>query len=618
VLKKIKISIVIGCLFFIFSFLFHPVDNSGILSTLQKFLPFNALNTLFVEFCYYYKKVRPLHPKIIVVGIDDFTIATLKKRFPYDRKIFAQVIEKISSYNPAIIGVDIVFDAKTAFESDKALVNALKQAGNVILADYTRQKVFDNQFCGIESEFKKAALSIGYIDVHKDEAGYVTVLPQYPLKSKKSINSRSFAYEVVFNYFKKIKKRRINLPNSIIINYKNPGLSLSPTQNVKGISALLASSIHYHFCNFVDYSGNQFKSVPELFKDKIVLIGPTSKQLQDIIKCFPISGKPTYLYGVYVHANAIDNLLTKSYFAKINPWITRLFSLTTGFIGGLSFLTFSGLYATLSFFILATIIVLTGLVLFFKLQLFIFPGFNVLLCLIVLFAVIMSIRFMHELKERQKLKNIFAKYVGDNVLSQILKDFEENNLYGRKVYASILIADIRAFTSFSEKTPPEQTVKVLNLYFDKMTEVIFKYNGTLDKFMGDAMLCIFGAPIEMSEPEQAACDAAIEMQIILKEMNKENIVNFKMGTGIASGEVVVGNIGSKKRLEFTAIGDPVNLSARLEKLTKEYGVNIIIDEATYSKLNLNKIEKKIHSIKKLEKISVRGKEAPVTLYGIKL
>jgi len=192
------------------------------------------------------------------------------------------------------------------------------------------------------------------------------------------------------------------------------------------------------------------------------------------------------------------------------------------------------------------------------------------------------------LQERERLKMGFARYVSSYVLDRILKSDIPTNLEGERRKVTILFSDIRQFTMLSEKLPPEQVVSILNEYFERMIEVIFTYNGTLDKFIGDGIMAEFGAPLEDEKQEINSVKAAIDMQ---KEIDKlcqkwesEGKPTIRVGIGIHTGLAVVGNVGSEVRMEYTAIGDTVNVASRLEQATKEHEKKIIISHNTKEQL----------------------------------
>jgi len=217
-----------------------------------------------------------------------------------------------------------------------------------------------------------------------------------------------------------------------------------------------------------------------------------------------------------------------------------------------------------------------------------------------------------QLLEKKKLTKMFSKYVSPQVVEELMKNPDSTNLGGKKQKTTILFSDIRGFTPMSEKLQPEEVVALLNEYFSEMSGIIFTWNGTLDKYIGDAMMVLFGAPISGEDDEIRAVTAAIEMQLKLNKLNDKLSMEGKkpigMGIGINTGGVVVGNIGSENRLEYTAIGDSVNLASRLCSVAR--AGQVIISDFTYEFVK-DKVE-----VTKLEKVQVKGKEEKIQIYEV--
>ncbi|MFH1539140.1 MAG: adenylate/guanylate cyclase domain-containing protein [bacterium] len=218
------------------------------------------------------------------------------------------------------------------------------------------------------------------------------------------------------------------------------------------------------------------------------------------------------------------------------------------------------------------------------------------------------------LKERDFVKDTFSRYVTKQVAEEILKDPDKIAPGGKKREVTVLFSDIRGFTAYSEGHNPEEVISHLNEYLSAMVDVIFKYEGTLDKFIGDAIMAVFGSPLPHDDDPLRAVKTALEMQARLNELNekwkKEEKLPLKIGIGVNTGEVIAGNIGDIRRMEYTVIGDNVNLASRIENLTKNYKCPIIISESTYEKVK-NQVE-----VNKLEAATVEGKTHSVEIYEL--
>ena len=220
------------------------------------------------------------------------------------------------------------------------------------------------------------------------------------------------------------------------------------------------------------------------------------------------------------------------------------------------------------------------------------------------------------LTERDRVKGAFARYVSQQVLDKVLSSNGSEALTGDRRRISVLFSDIRGFSKISERLAPEKVVQLLNEYFELMVEVVFRNHGTLDKFIGDGLMAIFGAPENDPYQEEHALKAAIEMQQELAKLEKKWAlagIHIRIGVGIHSGPAIVGSIGSSRRMEYTAIGDTVNVASRLESATKEMGATILLSEHTYYGAKGGAFP-----FRNMGTISVRGREEPLTVYSIEV
>jgi adenylate cyclase len=216
------------------------------------------------------------------------------------------------------------------------------------------------------------------------------------------------------------------------------------------------------------------------------------------------------------------------------------------------------------------------------------------------------------LKERDFIRNTFGKYVSTQIMDAILKG--DLKLGGEKRKVTILLSDIRNFTRMSEKYPPESIVEFLNQYLTRMIGIVEKYDGKIDKFMGDAIFSVFGAPLAYMDDARRAINVAWEMKMKLVEFNQKlksrNFDEIRIGIAIHTGEVVAGNIGSEQRQEYTVIGDTVNTASRIESLNKEWGTDILISQDTYD------LVKDLAEVRKMPPIKVKGKEKEIQVYEL--
>jgi adenylate cyclase len=214
-------------------------------------------------------------------------------------------------------------------------------------------------------------------------------------------------------------------------------------------------------------------------------------------------------------------------------------------------------------------------------------------------------------EEKQMLRATISRYVSPEVCEEILKNPELLQLGGRRQHVTVLFADIRSFTAMSETMAPEAVVEVLNNYFTEMVELVFRYRGTLDKFVGDALMAVFGVPVPLPRAATRAVECALAMQRRLADMREQGRTPVQgMRIGINTGEAIVGNIGSDRRMDFTVVGDVVNVAARLQELAKDLEADTLISEATFREL-----EGKFNLVPE-EAVVLRGRKEPTTIYRL--
>ncbi|MBI4125758.1 MAG: adenylate/guanylate cyclase domain-containing protein [Deltaproteobacteria bacterium] len=356
----------------------------------------------------------------------------------------------------------------------------------------------------------------------------------------------------------------------------------------------------------------QNKIEPNRLKNKIVLAGATAIGIYDM-RVTPFSAAAP---GVEIQATVLENILSGDFvrFDADSHLASLGLVLLIGLLLGLLLPRLRALPSALFFAASLLILWLAGYLLFLKGG-WVLPVVKPTLNGFLVFGTVKIYRFFTEEKERRKIRKTFQHYLSPAVIKEALEHPERLKLGGERKVLTVLFSDIRDFTPKSEKLPPEKLVRLLNDYFTAMTEIVFKYEGTLDKFMGDAIMAIYGAPLPQNDHALRAGLTALEMIQKLNENKaawcaKYGLDDFKIGIGIHTGEMAVGNMGSLKRFNYTVIGDAVNLASRLETLTKEYKVPIIVSETHY-----RLVQEKL-SAKKLAEVRVKGKEEATMIYEL--
>ena len=364
----------------------------------------------------------------------------------------------------------------------------------------------------------------------------------------------------------------------------------------------------YPYVSFADAAQKKFS--PGTFKDKIVLVGASATGIGDL-RVTPFGGLD--FPGVEIHANLIDNILNHQFLRRGGKEaLTDLFFiLLFGVPLGIWLAMVQPRWMAFGF---ALLLPFAAIVYFAFLHgswlNFIVPA---LFTLVPNVSLVALYRVLIEEQEKRKVRGAFQQYVSPEVIRRLLADPER--VKPRKSEITILFSDVRGFTSISESLDAQELADLLNGYLTEMTRIIFRNQGTLDKYIGDAVMALWGAPFDEPDHATRACEAALSMLARLTELQKEWRAQGRpvmdIGVGINTGIASVGNMGSSLRYGYTAMGDSVNLASRLEGLNKEYGTRIIISESTHKALRSDRV-----LVRELDMIRVKGKLLPVTIYEV--
>ena len=349
----------------------------------------------------------------------------------------------------------------------------------------------------------------------------------------------------------------------------------------------------------------------EWFKDKIFVLGATAVGIYDL-RVTPFEEN---FPGVETHANVIDNLLRNDFLLDLPNEVEYMFYilLTIGILISLAMARLGAIHSSLfaAFAIVST--------LYIDFEHFYKKGtvVNIILPLTLIVTLYIGLtiyKYFTEEKNKRELKGTFQKYVSPAIVEEVLKDAKNIELGGKKIRMSVLFSDVRGFTTISEKLDPKALGDFLNSYLTPMTELVFKNKGTLDKYMGDAVMAFFGAPIQYADHGKMACLCALDMMSKLDGLNKlyetQGLPPIDIGIGINTGEMSVGNMGSETVRSYTVMGDAVNLGSRLEGINKQYGTNIIISEFT------NEDVKSVFVTREIDRVRVKGKLEPVKIFEL--
>ena len=602
----------------------------------------SSLDIKIREYFFKYRGEIETTKNVVIVDIDEKSIKQLGQ-WPFSRDTMAQVLANLTNSKVGIIGLDIIFSEKDrsspSFMAEVLKLEGKYQDNDILLGNIVANTptilgyFFSDEKNYINDEAPNIAVDIKYTNKNLiSSSGVVTNID--------SIQRNSYS-SGFFNAFGSFDGKIYNMP--LLLEYKNkvyPSLAFemvriaSGSQETKiiedefGLRGIKLDnlfiptdsngflSINYRgpkksfkYLSFVDILKGNYSQ--EDVAGKFVLIGTSAITLADLrASVFDLS-----MPGVEIHANIIDNILKGDFLHKHTSSVAidtiSIFLLTVVLGIVLLFLNASLIFPL-------ALIFGSSLYIFYYNLLFthgiIVDLFYPLISIISTTVISIVIKYFKEQKQKDFIKSKFSKKVSPAVVADLLNN-KNDEFKGSKKVVSIFFSDIRDFTSLSEKiNNPEKLIKILNLYMEPMVEEIIKTQGTIDKFIGDAIMAYWNAPQDIKNHADEAVKSAINQIKKLDELNiklkEEYDLSLDIGIGIHTGEAVVGEMGSKGRSDYTIIGDNVNLASRIEGLTKLFGVKILISEETKQSL------KEKYLLKELALISVKGKSNAVKLYEV--
>ena len=554
-------------------------------------------NALFVQ--------TTVSPNIVIVGIDDASLDKYGHFADWSRLLYIDAIQNLSNAKAKVIGFDILFSDTSP--DDPALAQAIEQAGNVVLpvlGDTTlsadeSQTTYRNIFLP-NAQLSAAAAAFGHTNVSSDSADVVSRLPLF-IGDASGNSFPSLSLAILCNLFAQappvpsdiqdgklqILGREIPVDNhgNMIINYSGgPG--------------------SYQQLSFQAVVEGDFD--PTLVANKVVIIGMTATATDFWIT--PISSLK--MSGVEIHANAIDTILRQRFLVEESQIRDFLICLLLGFVLAVA---------------LARLRVVWGVVVIFFILVgylgWVFYAFdrgllyNILYPALVLLSAYMASLIFHtvyERREKQRVEMIFGRYVSPEVAKEIgkLEDKQSLVLGGQRRDVTVVFCDVRGYTTMSEKEQPETIIDLINRHFAEIIPCILAKKGIINKFAGDNIMAIWGAPTIQPDGTRLSVEAAVDAQKALKKLHIDNPAMPKMafGFGIHTGQVVVGNVGAPGRMEYTVIGDVVNVTARICGACP--GDKIWVSSEVYQQMN-SSVE-----FRKLEPQFFKGKEKPMVVYEV--
>lgn len=539
-------------------------------------------------------------PDIAIIAIDDKSIAELG-RFPWTRTEYARLIKKLSEAGAKAVLFDAFFPEHESAKADRAFAAAAKQAGNVVLATSFN---FDQSF-----NVTGSVRSIPEIERSVHGIGHINFLPENDGVNRRSLllieDNGKFTPSLGLMGAMAALGEKDFVPGNFDVALGERHIPVDGNYAM-WINFTGPPGIYPHF-SFADVVQGRVPSL--LLKGKVLFVGATAMGVYDM-RVTPFDGNTP---GVEVHAAIADNIITGRFVRQtgMEALLDILFIVLLG--AATYFLTTRlRLYTALP----ATLLLTAGYV--WLSYTFFLQGhwLSMVYPPIAAFTALMvggSFRFLVLERSARKMRAMFSSYLSDKLVARLEKDPESAKLGGDSKEVTVLFTDIKGFTSYSEGHTPQEVVARLNEYLGEMVQVVERFDGTVDKFIGDGIMIYWGAPL--AQPDHAelalACIRAMhrKMAELRVKWEQEGLEPFYIRGGLQSGDVVAGNVGFEgKKMEYTVIGDTVNQAARLEGTAKYYGVSFLVGEDTYEKTSA------ICRYRELDRIRVVGKQTPVRIY----
>lgn len=566
---------------------------------------FDSLELKSVDFRFQLRGSRPANPDIVVVAIDEASIAKLG-RWPWPRSYHGKIIRDLAAAGAKSIAFDVLYTERDEQNpaSDANLASAAEETGIVTSAFLFRGSM-EHNLIGTDPLFPFADLRahsyLGFVNFMPDRDGVARrghlyavsgeeVYPSLPVAALAAAEKKTFQ-DLLPSLPVVVSKDPNIAENQLFINY-----AYSPDKD------------SYKTYSFADvYLGKI--NLKETFNNKIVFVGGTAAALFDI-KAIPFV--PIY-YGVLIHANILDNLISNNFMRETPSYLTALYVLLVGLLMGFVLTRFSPWIKLICF--LAVVGGNLGL------SFWMFSHLNRIIPLVAPLLVgvgcyggILIYRLIVEEREKRKIKGSFRQYLSPKIIDILTKDPSKLQLGGEEREVSIFFLDIAGFTTMSEALKPTQLVEVMNHCLNEFSKIILKHDGLINKYIGDCIMAFWNAPVDQPRHASQACLAALDCIKALPDINRKfqekGLPSIDCRIGINTGVVVVGNMGSDEKFDYTVLGDPVNLASRLEGANKQYHTRIMVSDVTFEKAR-EEIE-----ARDLDLIRVKGKKEPRKVFEV--
>jgi len=526
---------------------------------------------------------RSPSPDILLIGIDENTFHRLQLKYPFPPLVYGELIKQLNQAGAMIVAFDLLYSEPTREcnppDQDQAVAKLIADEGNVVWGSELEQ---GERFIPPIKVIHESLVQTGFLNFPDEMDNRIR---RFKVRQN---GHYSFAAAILKAYAGFVPEHW-ERDELYLIDYCGPVDTFSRISMADILSGAFT---------------------PDDVQNKVCLVGPTFLASHDFYATpFHDPSKPD-MPGVEIHAQVLNTLLSGKMFSfKVSNWAYALF---------VSLLLTAGLALILGYFWGASLLSLIALLSWVIFSIYQFQQYTVtplavpLIMGIGLYLSVGILSYLAERRERKQIRTMFSSYVDPTVVNYLLKNPEAVNTAGEKIRATILYSDIKGFSDISSQLPPEKLVSQLNEYFEALTRLVIHHGGMYDKYVGDALMAIFGFPLSLDDQCQRAVTAALEIQQTLQKMNTDWKTQqrpaFQTRIGISTGEVIIGSVGGTQRKDFTAYGNVVNTAARLEALNKQTNTAILIDEET-----AHNVSESIQ-IQKLGKYSLKGIHQEVTVY----
>lgn len=584
---------------------------------------------------------------VVIVAISQQADQEIPYKYPWPTDLHAKLVEHLNDAGAKAIGFDVLFDKRDNYDlsNDTLFADAIREYGNVILgADI--QVSGQSRGGGAQSTATMLVQPNRVLqEASSNQPGLVRAYKDADASIRKYIFGIEYNDQQLYSMGLELLKLYSGIDSTEISKNKTH-LNFGPYEIPKYSDRLMTINYfggpgtfpRYSYEAVIDdeeivlasedssFQMNTFSDPDfglkhsDTFKDKIVLIGATMPELHDLHSTpFAREGN---MPGVEMHANAIQSILSSKYIHHPTSGLNLLILL--GLITLTVMLTrrFAGIGGFIFYLLLSVGVI--GLTLYGFLQYnFVLDMVAMLLSLTVGYVTTQSYEYVIERREKRRIRNLFSSYVSPDVVDEMVEEGKEPELGGDEVYITAFFSDIESFSAFSEQLPAKRLVGLINEYLSAMTNILTEHGGTLDKYIGDAIVALFGAPVPQEDHAYKACVVSQLMQYRLSELRDkwrsegekwpEIVHHMRNRIGINTGKMVTGNMGSESRFNYTMMGDNVNLAARCESGAKQFGVYTMVTKST-------KEEAEQYGdrcvFRYLDRIVVKGKTEPVEVFEI--